>query len=260
MRILFIGDVVAGVGRDCVKRLLPGLREEHRIDLVVANGENAAGGLGATPKVIHELMQSGVQAITMGNHTWRKKELLPDIDKLPAVVRPSNYPAGVPGCGSIVIELPDGRKAGIASLIGRVYMEPFDSPFVEGTRVVDELRAQTPVVLVDFHAEATAEKAAMAWHLDGKCTAIVGTHTHVQTADERILPKGTAFITDVGMTGPHDSVIGLDAAESIRKFMTGLPGKHTVAEGRPALNAVVIDADDVTGKANSIERVYKENR
>lgn len=257
MRILFIGDVVAGCGRDCVKTLLPSLRDEHRIDLVVANGENAAGGLGATPQVIRELMKSGVQAITMGNHTWRKKELLPEIDTLPLVVRPANYPAGVPGRGSIVVELPDGRKAGIANLIGRVYLEPFDCPFTVGSAVVEQLRAQTPVVLVDFHAEATAEKAAMAWHLDGKCSAIVGTHTHVQTADERILPKGTAFITDVGMTGPLDSVIGLDAAESIRKFMTGLPGKHTVAEGRPALCGVVIDVDDASGKANSIERVYR---
>ena len=259
MRILFIGDVVAGAGRDCVKRLVPALREEHRIDLVIANGENAAGGLGATPQIIRELMQSGVQAITMGNHTWRKKELLPEIDKLPMVVRPANYPPGVPGRGSAIVELPDGRKAGIASLIGRVYMEPFDSPFVVGARITEELRAQTPLVLVDFHAEATAEKAAMAWHLDGKCSAIVGTHTHVQTADERIMPKGTAFITDVGMTGPQDSVIGLDPAESIQKFMTGLPGKHTVAEGRSALCGIVVDVDDRTGKANSIERVYKEN-
>jgi len=259
VRILFIGDVVAGAGRDCVKRLLPALRDEHRIDLVIANGENAAGGLGATPQVIRELMQCGVQAVTMGNHTWRKKELLPEIDALPAVVRPANYPAGVPGRGSIVVTLADGRKAGIASLIGRVYMEAFDCPFTVGARVCETLRAQTPVVLIDLHAEATAEKAAMAWHLDGKCSAIVGTHTHVQTADERIMPKGTAFITDVGMTGPHDSVIGLDAAESIRKFMTGLPGKHTVAEGRPALCGVVIDADDSTGEAHSIERVYRED-
>lgn len=258
MRILFIGDVVAGAGRDCVKRLLPALREEHRIDLTIANGENAAGGLGATPQVIRELLQSGVQVITMGNHTWRKKELLPEIDSLTQVIRPANYPAGVPGRGSLVFTLPDGRKAAIVNLIGRVYMEAFDDPFVVGAHVCGELRAQTPVVFVDFHAEATAEKAAMAWHLDGKCSAIVGTHTHVQTADERIMPRGTAFITDVGMTGPHDSVIGLDAAESIRKFMTGLPGKHTVAEGRPALNGVVIDIDDVTGKSNSIVRVYKE--
>ncbi|NUM55799.1 MAG: TIGR00282 family metallophosphoesterase [Candidatus Hydrogenedentes bacterium] len=259
MRILFIGDVVAGSGRECVRALLPALREEQRIDLAVANGENAAGGLGATPQVIRELVNSGVQAVTMGNHTWRKKELLPEIDALPLVVRPANYPAGVPGRGSVVVELPDGRRAGIVSLLGRVYMEPFDCPFATGKRVCDELRAQTPVVLVDFHAEATAEKAAMAWHLDGACTAIVGTHTHVQTADERIMPKGTAFITDVGMTGPQDSVIGLDAAESIRKFTTGLPGKHTVAEGRPALCGVIIDADDASGKANTIERVYREN-
>ena len=258
MRILFIGDIVAGIGRECVKLLLPALREEFQIDLVVANGENAAGGLGATPQVINEIMRAGVQAITMGNHTWRKKELLPEIDKMPAVVRPANYPIGVPGRGSAIIELRDGRRVGVASLIGRVYMEPFDNPFVVGPKVVEELRSQTPVVLVDFHAEATAEKAAMAWHLDGKCTAVLGTHTHVQTADERIMPKGTAFISDVGMTGPLDSVIGLEPAESIHKFLTGLPGQHTVAKGRPALCGAVVDADDETGRARSIVRVYRE--
>ncbi len=258
MRILFIGDVVAGAGRDCVKQLVPVLRKELRIDLIVANGENAAGGLGATPQVIQELLKAGVHAITMGNHTWRKKELLPEIGKFPTLVRPANYPAGVPGKGSVLIELPDGRKAGIVNLIGRVYMEAFDDPFTVGARVVDSMREQTPVVLVDFHAEATAEKASMAWFLDGKCTAVVGTHTHVQTADERVMPQGTAFITDVGMTGPMDSVIGLEPSESIHKFMTGLPGKHTVASGRPALCGVVIDADDATGKANSISRVYRE--
>jgi len=257
VRILFIGDVVAGVGRDCVKQLLPALQEEFRIDLVVANGENAAGGLGATPQVLNELLKAGVHVITMGNHTWRKKELLPEIGKFPTLVRPANYPAGVPGQGSVVFTLPDGRKAGIVNLIGRVYMEAFDDPFTVGASVTAALRKQTPVVLVDFHAEATAEKASMAWHLDGMCSAIVGTHTHVQTADERIMPKGTAFITDVGMTGPMDSVIGLAPSESIRKFMTGLPGKHTVAEGRPALCGVVIDIDDASGKSNSIERVYR---
>lgn len=258
MKILFIGDVVAGLGRSCVKKLLPGLREEFCVDLVVANAENAAGGLGATPQVIHELLQAGVQAITMGNHTWRKKELLPEIGKFPMLVRPANYPEGVPGRGGTVVELEDGRRAALANIIGRVYMEPFDNPFVVGERVVSELREQTPVVIVDFHAEATAEKAAMAWHLDGKCTAVVGTHTHVQTADERVMPGGTAFITDVGMTGPHDSVIGLEPSESIHKFLTGLPGQHTVAKGRPALDAVVIDADDATGRANAIVRVYRE--
>jgi len=258
MRILFIGDVVAGLGRECVKQLLPPLREEFQIDLVIANGENAAGGLGATPQTINELMRAGVQVITMGNHTWRKKELLAEIDKMSAVVRPANYPSGVPGRGSTVVTLADGRRAAVVSLIGRVYMEPFDNPFVVGVRLVEELRAHIPVVVVDFHAEATAEKAAMAWHLDGKCTAVLGTHTHVQTADERVMPQGTAFISDVGMTGPHDSVIGLEPAESIHKFLTGLPGQHTVAKGRPALCGAVIDADDATGKARSITRVYRE--
>lgn len=257
MRILFIGDIVASAGRACVQEWLPGLRTDYGIDLIVANGENAAGGLGATPEVIRDLFALGIHAITMGNHTWRKKELIPAIDKLGPVVRPANYPHGVPGQGSAVVELADGRKAGIVNVLGRVFMEPFDNPFDAGLREVTRLREQTPIVLVDMHAEATAEKAALGWHLDGKCTAVVGTHTHVQTADERVLPNGTAFITDVGMTGPSDSVIGLDRGLSIHKFLTGLPVAHTVAKGRPMLCAVVIDADEETGRANSITRIMK---
>ena len=257
MRILFIGDIVGSVGRNCVKRWLPELRESLAIDIVLANGENAAGGLGATPSILKELQLMGVQGITMGNHTWRKRELIQGIDSAGPVVRPANYPDGAPGSGSMLVTLDDGRKLGVVNLLGRVYMEPFASPFEVGLREVEKLRAETPLVLVDFHAEATAEKVAMGWYLDGRCTAVVGTHTHVQTADERVLPDGTAYITDVGMTGPFDSVIGLDRHLSVQKFLTGMPVPHTVANERPGISAVAIDADDETGRARSITRVLR---
>lgn len=257
MRILFIGDIVGGIGRTCVERWLPELREAYGIDLVLANGENAAGGLGATPAVIRDLLSLGIHGITMGNHTWRKRELVQSIDSLGPIVRPANYPDQVPGKGSMIVTLEDGRNVGIVNLLGRVYMEPHASPFEVGMREVERLRKETPLVWVDFHAEATAEKVAMGWYLDGHCTAVVGTHTHVPTADERILPKGTAYITDVGMTGPFDSVIGLDRRLSVQKFLTGLPVSHTVAKDRPGLSAVCVDADDETGRARSIERVVR---
>jgi hypothetical protein len=257
MRILFIGDIVGGIGRSCVKRWLPELREFHGIDLVLANGENAAGGLGATPSILKELLSMGIQGVTMGNHTWRKRELIQGIDLAGPVIRPANYSNQAPGQGSMLVALDDGRRVGVVNLLGRVYMEPFANPFEVGLREVEKLRAETPLILVDFHAEATAEKVAMGWYLDGRCTAVVGTHTHVQTADERVLPKGTAYITDVGMTGPFDSVIGLDRDLSIQKFLTGMPVPHTVAKERPGISAVVIDADDDTGRARSITRVLR---
>ncbi|MFA6242481.1 MAG: TIGR00282 family metallophosphoesterase [Candidatus Hydrogenedentales bacterium] len=257
MRILFIGDIVGGPGRACVKNWLPELCGEHRIDFVVANGENSAGGLGATPAILRELLGCGVHAITMGNHTWRKKELAPMLDSFGTVVRPANYPEGVPGQGSVVIRLADGRSVGVANLLGRVFMEPVGCPFTIGRREVERLREQTRIVLVDIHAEATAEKVALGWYLDGLCTAVVGTHTHVQTADERILPQGTAYITDVGMTGPMDSVIGVEREKIIHKFLTGMPAEHTISKERPGLNGVVIEADDATGRAVSIQRVTR---
>lgn len=257
MRILFIGDIVGSVGRGCIKRWLPELRESFGIDLVLANAENAAGGLGATPSILKELQAMGIQGMTMGNHTWRKRELVQGIDAAGPVIRPANFSDHAPGQGSMVIELEDGRKVGVVNLIGRVYMEPFASPFEVGLREVQKVREETQLVLVDFHAEATAEKVAMGWYLDGTCTAVVGTHTHVQTADERVLPKGTAYITDVGMTGPFDSVIGLDRHLSVQKFLTGMPVAHTVANERPGICAVVIDADDETGCARSIARVQR---
>lgn len=257
MNILFIGDIVGQPGRDAVKRWLHQLKREFAIDFVAANGENAAGGLGATPDVIREIMNYGVQAITMGNHTWRKKELISALDGLANVVRPANYPEGVPGRGSTIIALPDGRQVGLVSLLGRVFMDPFRCPFEVGLTEVNRLRESVSIVLVDIHAEATSEKVAMGWYLDGLCTAVVGTHTHVQTADEHILPKGTAYITDVGMTGPVDSVIGTEKERVLQKFLTGLPAEFRVAKGPARCCGVIIEADDMTGRAKSITRVSR---
>lgn len=257
MNILFIGDIVGRPGREIIVRLLPGLREEFALDAVVANAENAAGGLGATPEIIRELMAVGVTAVTLGNHTWRKKELAPSIENFTTVVRPANFPPGNPGRGSAVVNLPDGRALGVVNLLGRVYMEAFEDPFRVGLEEVERLRMSTPVVLVDMHAEATSEKVAMGWHLDGRASAVLGTHTHVQTADERVLPAGTAYITDVGMTGPRDSVIGTNKEIVLQKFITGMPVPFEVARGPAMLCAVLVEVDDQTGRAVRIERIAR---
>ena len=237
MNILFIGDIVGSPGRRVLKEWLPKIRAEFDVDFVVANGENAAGGLGATPEILDEILGAGVQAITLGNHTWRKKILLKTIDAYETVLRPANYPHGVPGKGSAVVELPDGRRVGLVNVLGRVYMEAFACPFETARREIARLKQSTDTILVDVHAEATSEKIALGWYLDGKCTAVVGTHTHVQTADEQILPGGTAYITDVGMTGPMDSVIGVEKERVIQKFLTGIPTEFKIAKGRPAIAA-----------------------
>lgn len=255
MRILFIGDIVGKPGRQSVQRHLPGLVADRGVDIVVANAENAAGGLGVTPILLDELRDFGVHAFTLGNHTWKKKELVGAIDKMDDIVRPVNYPAGASGRGAALVSGPHGAQIGLVNAIGRVYMEPVDCPLTAAASAVEALRAETPVVLVDFHAEATAEKVAMGWHLDGKATAVVGTHTHVQTADERVLPKGTAYITDVGMSGPTDSVIGVETKLVLRKMLTGMPTPWNVATGRPVFAAVLIEADGATGRAHSIERL-----
>jgi metallophosphoesterase (TIGR00282 family) len=257
MKILFVGDLVGRPGRACLERLLPSMREELKLDAVVVNAENAAGGIGVTPQILDELMALGVEAITLGNHTWRKKELVSALDRYETTVRPANYPAGVPGKGSAVITLRDGRKFGLISVLGRIFMESFESPFVRAKQEADLLRQRAPIVIVDMHAEATSEKMALGWYLDGSCTAVLGTHTHVQTADERILPGGTAYITDVGMTGPRDSVIGLEKERAIDKFLTGIPSEFKVGGGPGCLSAVVLEADEKTGKAISIRREYR---
>ena len=256
MKIVFLGDIVGKPGRRIVQRLLPDIVRKHNIDLVVANAENIAGGTGATPALIEELRGYGIQLFTLGNHSWRKKEMVAGIDALPDVARPANYAAKAPGKGTAFFTTKDGINTAVISLIGRIYMEPVDCPFAHVERELKALPEDTHVILVDIHAEATSEKAAMAWHLDGRVTAVLGTHTHVPTADERLLNQGTAFITDAGMCGPYDAILGVDRNLVITKLVTGLPAKWEVADGRTQLCAVLIDADPITGKAVSIERLH----
>ena len=255
MRILFIGDIFAKVGRELVKRAIPALVASRDIDIVIANGENAAGGFGITRELSHELFGMGIAVMTSGNHVWDKREILTFIDEEPRLLRPFNYPAGTPGRGSTIVTTPSGARVGILNLMGRVFMHAIDDPFTLGRAEVERLKQHAPVVFVDFHAEATSEKIAMGWHLDGVATAVVGTHTHVQTADCQVLPGGTAYCTDVGMTGPHDGVIGVERAPVINRFLTGLPAKFETASGMPRLHGVVITADEATGRATAIERL-----
>ncbi len=257
MNILFIGDIVGRPGRAAVQDWLPELREEFPIDIVVANAENAAGGLGVTAEILDDLTRLGVHAFTLGNHTWRRKSLVGDIDRFSNVARPANYPDVVPGSGAVVIESSDGRQLGIVNVLGRIFMQAYACPFETALREINVLRETTATILVDIHAEATSEKIAMGWFLDGKCSAVVGTHTHVQTADERVLPGGTAYITDVGMTGPMDSVIGVEKELIIEKFLTGLPTEFRVARDRPGICGVYIQTDYETGLAESITRVTR---
>jgi len=255
MRLLFIGDIVGRPGRDLVTRGLAGLVDYHQIDLVIANAENAAAGAGITRDIGEQLLGSGVDVMTSGNHIWAKREAIDYIGTEPRLLRPANFPAGVPGNGSYLARTADGRSVGVVNVMGRVFMASIDDPFVVVLREVERLRQAARVIFVDFHAEATSEKVAMGWHLDGKVTAVIGTHTHVQTADERILPKGTAYLTDVGMTGPHDSVIGVEIAPALGRFLNAMPAKFETATANPRLNAVVVEADDRTGLTIDVERL-----
>jgi len=255
VRILFIGDIVGRPGRELVRLGLQAIVEHHQIDLVIANAENSAAGFGITREIGDQLLDWGVDVMTSGNHIWDKKEALDYIGAEARLLRPANYPAGAPGNGSYLARTRDGRAVGVVNVMGRVFMLNIDDPFAVVLREIEALKQRTRVVFVDFHAEATSEKVAMGWHLDGKVTAMVGTHTHVQTADERILPKGTAYLTDVGMTGPHDSIIGVEIAAALGRFLTALPQKFETATGNPRLNAVVVEADEKTGRATSIERL-----
>lgn len=256
MNLLFIGDIVARPGRDLVRRLVQPLVERYAVDVVLANGENAAGGAGITREIANELLKCGIHALTSGNHIWDKREVLEFIDNEPRLIRPANYPAGTPGQGSHIVCTPDGTRVGVVNVMGRVFMAPLDDPFASVTQQIARVREQgARIVFVDFHAEATSEKLAMGWHLDGEVTAVVGTHTHVQTADERVLPGGTAYLTDVGMTGPHDGIIGMDKAGALARFLTALPGRFEPASGEPRLNAVLITADVATGRAQGIQRI-----
>ncbi len=255
MRILFIGDIVGRPGRELVRTGLAPLVELHGVDLVVANVENAAAGFGITREIGDQLLDWGVDVMTSGNHIWDKKEALDYIGAEPRLLRPANYPAATPGSGSYLARTRDGRPAGVINVMGRVFMLNIDDPFRVVMQEIEAMRARTRILFVDFHAEATSEKIAMGWHLDGKVTAVVGTHTHVQTADERVLPKGTAYLTDVGMTGPHDSIIGVEIEAALGRFLNALPARFETATGNPRLNAVVVDADDRTGLATDIERL-----
>ncbi|MBI2187834.1 MAG: TIGR00282 family metallophosphoesterase [Acidobacteria bacterium] len=259
MNILFIGDIVGRPGRELVRRGLRGLVQHHSVDLVIANVENAAAGFGLTKDIGDTLLEAGVDVMTSGNHIWDKKEVLEYMPLEPRLLRPANYPAGVPGRGSYVAQTGDGRAVGIINVMGRVFMQQIDDPFAIALREIEAIRHRTRVILVDFHAEATSEKTAMGWHLDGKVTAVIGTHTHVQTADERILPNGTAYLSDAGMTGPHDSIIGMERQPSLARFLTGMPVKFEPASGNVRLNGALVEADDRTGRAAKITRVsYSE--
>ena len=255
MRLLFIGDIVGRPGRNLLKQGLGALVDHHAIDLVIANAENSAAGFGITRDIGEELLDLGVDVMTSGNHIWDKKEALDYIGIEPRLLRPANYPAGVPGNGSYLARTKGGVSVGVINAMGRVFMLNIDDPFAVALREIDALKPRARVIFVDFHAEATSEKIAMGWHLDGKVTAVVGTHTHVQTADERILPKGTAYLTDAGMTGPHDSIIGVEIEPALGRFLTALPARFETATANPRLNGVVIDADESTGRATDIERL-----
>jgi len=256
LTLLFIGDIVGRPGRDLVKRAVKVLTRARAIDAVIANGENASGGAGITREHAEELLKSGIHCLTGGNHSFDKREILAFIDQEARLLRPANYPPGTPGRGTALLRTAGGVPIGIVNVMGRVFLTPIDDPFAAAEREVEHLRGQgARIILVDMHAETTSEKIALSWWLDGRVTAVIGTHTHVQTADERILPGGTACLTDVGMTGPHDGVIGMDRASVIARFRTGLPTRFEPAAGDPRLNAVVITADPDSGRALSIERL-----
>ena len=252
MRILFAGDIVGSPGRRLIESLLPGLRERHRPDFVVVNGENSAGGLGITPRIANALFDMGVDAITLGNHAYKHREIYEFLDQDERIVRPANYPRGNPGRGHTVVEK-DGMRLGVVNLSGMLFLEAARSPFSEADAILAELDGRADFVLVDFHAEATSEKVAMGWHLDGRAGACLGTHTHVATADARVLPGGLAYVTDVGMTGARGGVIGVKREQAVERFRTQLPIKFETSDEDPWLNAVLIEADG--GRASSIEQL-----
>ena len=256
MKVLAIGDIVGESGVRKLKELLPIIKKEENIDFVITNGENSAGGMGITEKNLKDILEAGTDVITMGNHTWGKKEIFKFIDH-PKLLRPANYPKGIPGKGVGVYET-NGKKIAVMNFIGRVDINILtENPFLLAKEMINEIREKVDMIFIDFHAEATAEKIAMARYLDGKITALFGTHTHVQTADEQILPEGTGYITDLGMTGPKNSVIGMDIQASIKRFETTLPEKYKLAEGNCILNAVIFDIDENTNKVKSIKRINK---
>ena len=255
MKILFIGDIIGRPGRNAVRDGLPGLKNKLKIDFVIANVENAAGGFGITQSVAEELFSLGIDVFTSGNHVWDKKEAVTYITKESRLLRPANYPADVPGFGSIVMKTLSGEKVAVLNVSGRVFMPPLDCPFKAAKKELPALKEETNAIIVDFHAEATSEKSAMGWYLDGEVSAVIGTHTHVQTADEKILPKGTAFITDAGMTGPVNSVIGVNKEQIVTKFLTSIPTRFETAKGETIFSGVLLDINAKTGMAKKIQRI-----
>ncbi len=255
MRVLFLGDIVGRPGRRAVRELLPSIIDKYEPHLVIANGENAAGGNGITRKTADELFLSGIDILTMGNHVWDQKEVYDFIDREERIVRPANYPPDSPGQGYVITCTADNTKIGVINLSGRVFMHPLDCPFRFLDQLLPLIRKETEVIIVDFHAEATSEKMALAWYADGRVSAIIGTHTHIQTSDERILPEGTGYITDAGMTGPRDSVLGVNVESVISKFLSLRPVRFKVASGPIQLNAIYLEIDQEKGTTKSIERI-----
>lgn len=253
MLVLVVGDIIGQPGRKAVHEVLPQLRRQYRLDMVIVNAENAAGGFGLTPAIAQELIETGVHVLTSGNHIWAQKDIIPNLDGDMMILRPLNYPPGVPGRGYLIT-----GQTMVVNLMGRTFMNDIDCPFRAMDKLLEEIEDRPPVVIVDFHAEATSEKMAMGWYLDGRVSAVLGTHTHVGTIDAQILPQGTAYVTDIGMTGPTDSIIGDDVESVLRRFLTGVPHRLSVGKGKPILNAVLVEVDENSGRAISIERICRQ--
>lgn len=255
MKILFVGDVVGSPGREMISEYLPKLKSKYRPELTIVNGENAAGGRGITEKIYRQFLNDGANVITLGNHSWDNKDVFEFIDNAKYLVRPGNFPEEVPGTGLVFVHV-GGVEAAVISLQGRTFLPAIDCPFKKAEELINKAKSKTNIIFVDFHAEATSEKQAMGWFLDGKVTAVVGTHTHVQTADYRILPNGTAYLTDVGMTGPYDGILGMERGAVIKRFLTSLPVRFEVPkEGRKQLSACLVELDRKTGKAKKIDTI-----
>ncbi len=253
MLILAIGDIIGRAGRQAVSELLPDLRKHYGLDMVIANAENIAGGIGVTPSTAGELLDTGVDVLTSGNHVWAHKDILPYLDSEMPILRPLNYPPGVPGRGYLAT-----KKVVVVNLIGRTFIGNFDCPFRAMDKLLAELEPKPPVIIVDFNAEATSEEVAMGRYLDGRVSAVLGTHTHVGTIDARILPQGTAYVTDIGMTGPIDSIIGDDPEMVLQRFLTAIPHRLSAGKGKEMFNAILVNIDNKSGRATAIERIYRE--
>lgn len=258
MKVLFIGDIVGAPGRLALETLAPKIKKREGIDFVIVNGENVAAGSGVTPALAADLFGYGADVITSGDHIWKRKEMVAELGSDKRLLRPANYPAGAPGFGYGVFEAGPGRNVGVLNLVGRVFMAAVECPFRTAKEIIDQIKDRAKIIIVDMHAEATSEKIALGYYLDGQVSAVLGTHTHVQTSDEKILPGGTAFISDVGMTGPFDGVIGRKKEQIIKRFLTQLPTKFEMAEGDIQLHGVILDIDDSSGRAISIKRVQEK--